>query len=334
MFGSGRVAGGAAALIVALGLAGLKGWARYSANERRQEQRAVDRKQAQRDQVNRYRESMNQRMDQYSVPHRTTRPPMIQTPRININPPTPPSNPRPVVNPRPTPVQPPNPVVQVQPEPADITVPPGTVSLPGNPPRHLPAPDSSPVVPTPEVKPRRELVLEHSPVPVDASLEPYAFWTLAEGYDAYLDEPIQINGFSVRSSIEFRLKRQNAREAEWDAPRGTRGVGLGMRVDQLLPRDIGLTSSVLNDEEGRQVFRLGRRQERTRGGATITYLDHHGLLIWKIMVPASENSQLATCYYTAVAEDKMVVLTARYDKDKPEQLNGFDAIACTLTYSP
>ena len=335
MNSQGRIASIIATIIIGGIFGGLRFAGRWAANENREERRAqeaAERKQAERERLNRQIDRRMAEMDRsrFQMPHTTV--PAFRNPTINLNPG--PSSPpggyvpptRTPVTPRTNPAPPPpyDPTIDVQPQPDDNTIAPGTLTLPG----------SSPAPVVPEVVPRRELVLEHSPLPLDDALDPYAFWAVADGYEQFLDEPTQVNGFSVRSSVEFRKMRQNSREAEWDAPGGTRGVGLDMRVDELLPRDLGLTSPVLEDAEGRQVFRLGRRQERAMGEATITYLDHNGLLIWRITVPASATSELATCYYAAVADNKMVVLTARYDKDKPEQLTGFDAIAGTLAYKP
>jgi len=182
---------------------------------------------------------------------------------------------------------------------------------------------------TPEAPP---LELTHSPQPTSRTLASYTLWTVNESYNM-LGQSYDLADWSFQPSVEFEQTGANARTAEWDARGGARGIGLDAELHTLYPRDVGMASPVVEDNASRQVFRLGRREVRARGDAQISYKDINGLLVWRIMVPADARSQLATCYYTAIVGDQAIVFVARYDKDRPQQMDGFDAMLGTLQYN-
>lgn len=205
-----------------------------------------------------------------------------------------------------------------------------TTPEPPRPTTHRPAPEPpQPVEPT--IQP---LELTHSPEPSNEALVGYERWLSTNDYEQYLGLEHELGPWSFKPSTEFYQSSSTKRMAKWDATKGTRGVGLDVQLFELYPRDKGLASPVIEDGETKQVFRLGRRTVNARGDATVSYQDCNGLLVWRIQIPASEKSDLATCYYTAIAGEQAIVFTARYDKDKPQQLIAFDAIADTLQYAP
>lgn len=177
------------------------------------------------------------------------------------------------------------------------------------------------------------LAITLSPKPEDNQLTSYTRWASDGSYAQWLGEAFDVGKWRIKPSTEFKLDDQHANGAGWDVVGGTRGVGLDADLYTLYPRDVGLASPVVEDTDSRQVFRLGRRTIRTTGDAEVSYKDVNGLLVWRIHVPPSERSNLATCYYTAVVNDQAIVLTARYDAAKPEQVTGFDAIADTLQFT-
>jgi hypothetical protein len=227
---------------------------------------------------------------------------------------------------------------QPGPPPSDPAGPVATPDREGTAPRHdEPAePRVTPTTtePEPVVYPGEQLELEHSPRPLESQLAGYEPWELTDTYERFLGETHRVGAFTLRATTEFAFEGQNARGASWGATAGKRGVGLEMQIDRLYPRDAQLRSPVLEDFADYQEFRIGRRTVRAAGEAEVRYRDSHGLLIWRIALPANEGSQLATCHYVAIVEGQMVVLTARYDKDKPGQLVAFDTIAGTLVYDP
>lgn len=177
------------------------------------------------------------------------------------------------------------------------------------------------------------LELTHSPMPDADVLQSYKRWAMTEDYSQWLGEESKLSGWRFKPSTEFNLDRKNTRAVNWDVKGGMPGVGLDIELFTLYPRDKGMASPIIENTEKKQLFRLGRRQVRAYGDAQITYKAVNGLLVWRIHVPPTEKSKLATCYYAAIVDEQMIVFTARYNHAKPQQITAFDAIVQTLQYT-
>ncbi|XAL98441.1 hypothetical protein OT109_12730 [Phycisphaeraceae bacterium D3-23] len=332
-----QVTSGGVILAVVMGVART---GRYLYMKERSEERQAQRDEAQREKRERFTDRIDRRMEQnrWLTDNVGLNNPAISLPRSNS-----PSHPHSHTTTQApsrtgthtiTPLQRPTPSR----EETQAPTPPGRTVLPVNPggPTRTPPPTRNPGGPSQPVEaepdPVGPMVVIYSPLPDASALVPYARWESADDYEAFLGDPVTVGSFALRPTTEFSFEGQSARRASWDVP-GSRGIGLDLRVDTVHPRDAGLASPVIEDSEDRQEFRLGRQTQRARGGAEVSYRDVNGLLIWRISVPAVEGAALATCYYTAIVDDQMVVLTARYDKDRLDQLEGFDAMAESLTFS-
>ena len=161
-------------------------------------------------------------------------------------------------------------------------------------------------------------------------LAEYEQWISTADHDELLGNVEKLSELEIRPIKELRAAH-HAKQLSWQAKTKAGTVGMTVHVEALKEADHTIQTPIV-EESSRIRIRLGRRLIQPSQTPDIAYRELRNVRVWRVNVPANARQKVARCHYLAIVPGKMIVISATYLVDRPEQLDAFDASVATLVY--